>query len=170
MAASGTEGMKVTVTELVDGFTPPLNEYFVSVLRKLGYRVTLRRLPDTERNRECFETLGAASRSSPADSIADFPLPSNFYEILACGAKVGYPFGYCNRELDRRAAAATAMLRTEPGAALREWTDISRELTDQAALVPVANHVTWWITSDRVGNYQTGAQDAGPLLSQLWVQ
>ena len=62
------------------------------------------------------------------------------------------------------------MLQTEPGAALRAWTKIDREITDQAPLVPVANVVDWWITSERVGNYQSGDSDLGPLLSQLWVR
>ncbi len=73
------------------------------------------------------------------------------------------------RSLDHRAAAATAELQTEPGAALRTWSDIDHEVTDQAPLVPVANDVDWWITSQRVGNYQTGIQPIGPLLSQLWI-
>ena len=62
------------------------------------------------------------------------------------------------------------MLQTEPGAALRAWTRIDREITDEAPLVPVANFVIWWITSERVGNYQSGGATIGPLLSQLWVR
>ena len=62
------------------------------------------------------------------------------------------------------------MMQTDPGAALRTWTDIDREVTDQAPLVPVANKVGWWITSERVGNYQRWRRNVGPLLSQLWVR
>ncbi len=151
--ASGTEGMNVTVTRV----DYQLDTYFATVLRKLGYRVTL--LPYTPRNHVGLDGFAA-----------DFPLPSNFYEIVACGADVELLHDYCNRELDLEAAAASEMLQTDPAEALRAWTEIDRAVTDQAPLVPVANPVIWWITSDRVGNYQPGAQDVGPLLSRLWVQ
>ena len=36
--------------------------------------------------------------------------------------------------------------------------------------MPVVNNYNWWLTSERVGNYQTGAESFGPLMSQLWVQ
>ena len=62
------------------------------------------------------------------------------------------------------------MLESDPGAALRSWTRIDRDLTDQAALVPLTNLVDWWFTSARVGNYQSGGRDVGPLLSHLWVR
>lgn len=90
-------------------------------------------------------------------------------DVVSCSAPA-YPTGYCNRKLDRRAAAATSRLQTDPGAALRTWTVIDREVTDQAALVPVANDVNWWVTSERVGNYQSGGREVGPLMSQLWVR
>jgi peptide/nickel transport system substrate-binding protein len=167
--ASGTEGMNVTVTDVVGDFNPPLDRYFVVVLRKLGYRVTLRRLRNTAHNRNFYYDPRNDIQLESGGWIADFPLPSNFYEVVSC-AGVGYPFEYCNKELDGRAAAATVMLQTEPGAALRSWTGIDREVTDQAPLVAVANKVDWWVTSESVGNYQSGVQDIGPLLSQLWVQ
>jgi ABC-type transport system substrate-binding protein len=69
-----------------------------------------------------------------------------------------------------RREAATAATQTDPGPARREWTAIDRAATDDAPLVPLTNDVNWWITSDRVGNYQTGSQSIGPLLSQLWVR
>ena len=61
-------------------------------------------------------------------------------------------------------------MQTDPGAALRAWTSINREVTDQAPLVPVSNDVNWWVTSERVGNYQGGGREIGPLMSQLWVR
>jgi hypothetical protein len=72
--------------------------------------------------------------------------------------------------MDARAAAAASMLQSEPGEALRAWTAIDHDLTDLAVLVPLANPVRWWLTSERVGNYQTGDIVPGPLLSQIWVR
>jgi hypothetical protein len=76
--ASGTQGMKVTVTDIVGDYNPPFDAYFAHVLRTIRYRVT-------------------------------------------------------------------------------------------RPLVPVSNMVDWWITAERVGNYQGGSQTVGPLLSQLWI-
>jgi ABC-type transport system substrate-binding protein len=166
--ASGTYGMEVTVTDLVDDPSPPLDSYFAAVLRRIGYRVTLRRLPYTARNESRQYDLRSGIQVESGGWIADFPIPSNFYDVVSCSAP-GYPTGYCNTRLDRRAAAATSLLQTDPGAALREWTVIDRVVTDRAALVPVANDVNWWVTSDRVGNYQSGGREIGPLMSQLWV-
>ncbi|MEP6817432.1 MAG: BTAD domain-containing putative transcriptional regulator [Marmoricola sp.] len=168
--ASRTQGMPVVVTDVVGDYNPPLETYFADVLRSLGYKVTVRRLPDTARNEDFFYDPRSGIQVETGGWIADFPLPSNFYEIIACAtSNVAYPFAYCNRKEDRRAAAATVMLQTEPGAALRAWAKIDRDVTDQAPLVPIANDVNWWITSERVGNYQSGASGIGPLLSQLWI-
>jgi peptide/nickel transport system substrate-binding protein len=166
---SGTYGMKVTVTQLVGDYNPPFDSYFTHVLRQLGYRATLRRLPDTRRNEDFFFTSRRGSQVVSGGWIADFPLPSNFYDIVSCGANA-YPSFYCNKSLDRQAAAATAMLQSDPGRALRTWTAIDRKVTDEAALMPVQNSVDWWVTSKRVGNYQSSERDVGPLMSQLWVR
>ncbi len=48
------------------------------------------------------------------------------------------------------------MLQSEPGKALRAWTEIDHDVTDQAPFVAIANTVRWWLTSERVGNYQNG--------------
>ena len=173
--ASGSRGMQVTVTDVIGDFNGPLEPYLTRVLRSLGYRTTLRRLPDTPRNERFFYDPRSGIQVESNGWYADFPLPSNFYELVACDTRnvasaVASPVNYCNRGLDRRAAAANRMLQTEPGAALRAWTEIDRALTDQAPLVPVSNVVIWWITSERVGNYQNGGDANGPLLSQLWVR
>ena len=62
------------------------------------------------------------------------------------------------------------MLQSEPGRALRAWTGIFHDVTDRAPFVAYSNNVRVWLTSERVGNYQTGDITPGPLLSQVWVQ
>ena len=168
--ASGTHGMKVTVLDVVGDLYSPLEPYYVEVLRKLGYEVTFLQLPNTRANRRLFYNPGSGIQVKSGFFAADFPLPANFYDLVECNALDTFPFAYCNRDLDRRVAAATAMMETEPGKALAMWAEIDRELTDEAPLVPVLNPVDWWITSGRVDNYKNGAQMIGPLLSQLWVR
>lgn len=131
--------------------------------------MTLRRIPDTPHNERLYLDPRSGIQVESGGWYADFPVPTNFYELVSC-AGAGYPTGHCNQALDRRAAVATSMLQSDPGAALRTWTRINREVTDQAALVPVTNDVNWWVTSERVGNNQRGGLDIGPLMSQLWVR
>jgi ABC-type transport system substrate-binding protein len=84
VAASGTEGMQVRVTDLVRDYNPPLDAYLAKVLRKLGYRVTLRSLPDTPSNETWFYGPRNGIQVASGGWIADYPLPANFDEIIAC--------------------------------------------------------------------------------------
>jgi ABC-type oligopeptide transport system substrate-binding subunit len=171
--ASGTRGAKVTVIDVVGDFhgDGSLEQYDVDVLRSIGYRATLRRLPDTPANKNFFYDPRSGIQVESGIWIADFPVPWSFYEIVACATNdIASPFAYCNPALDRRARRAAALQQTEPGAALRAWSRIDRELTDQAPMVPTANLILWWLTSERVGNYQNGTDQIGPLLSQIWVR
>jgi len=171
VAASGTAGMPVTVTDLVGDYNPPLDAYLATVLRSLGYDVTLRSLPDTQHHEEWFYNDHNRIQVASGGWIADYPLPVNFYQLIGCATiQGGYPIHHCDPELDGRAQAASAAMGADPAAALRAWTEIDRAATDRAALVPVTNDVNWWLTAERVGNFQTGSQSIGPLLSQLWVR
>ena len=118
--ASGTVGTEVEVGAIVGDRVAP---YVARVLRSLGYRATVRRFPDTCAG---FDKLyDPASGLEVVDSgwVADYPAPSTMYEITAC-SKGDAPIlpGYCDPEMDRRAAAAASMLQSEPGRALRAWT------------------------------------------------
>jgi YVTN family beta-propeller protein len=171
--ASGTRGMEVTVGDIVgDGNRLP--RYLAEVLRSLGYRVTIRRLPKEDHSHDILQDphndldVGGGTVFG-----ADYPVPSTFYGIVACATsngEVAVPLNYCNPALDRLAAKAAAMLQSEPGRALRIWTRIDRTLTDEAPFIATANFVRCWLTSERVGNYLKGDLTPGPLLSQLWVR
>jgi YVTN family beta-propeller protein len=170
VAASGTRGMMVTVTDLVDDYNPEFDAYLAHVLRKLGYRARLRSLADTRPHERFFYGPRSDIQVQSGGWLADFPLPSNFYEILACPVIAGnYRFAHCDPGLDSRAAAADALMPTEPGSALRRWTRIDHSLTDAAPILAMTNPINWWITAERVSNYQPSHQQIGPLLSQLWV-
>ncbi|WP_028637252.1 ABC transporter substrate-binding protein [Nocardioides sp. URHA0032] len=167
---SGTRGMEVAVTDIVDDPEPPLSAYLAGVLRDLGYRARIRHLPNTQHSVDTYYGNDSGIQVEAGGWFADFPAPSNFLDLVGCGATGGYPFNYCNRGLDRRTAAADAAFRTDPTTALATWADVDRAVTDHAALVPLANPVNWWLNARRVGNYQNDSRDIGPLLSQLWVR
>jgi ABC-type transport system substrate-binding protein len=166
---SGTKGAVVTVVDLVGDYTPPFERYMVGVLRSLGYRAILRELPDTAANETWMYDDASHVQVMSGGWIPDYPGPSTFYDAIVRCHGFGYPTGYCNAGLDRRADAAQALQVTDPGRALREWSAIDHEVADQAPIVFAASEVVWWITAPRVGNYQSSPYLGGALLSQLWV-
>ena len=163
--ASGTKGMHVTIHGALGGVGPTIDAYFRQVLEQLGYQVTLHQLPDI--SDDFLWTPQNHMQALSGEWLADFPLASNFYNALVrCANNLGE---YCNRALDQRAARATALQATDPGAALRAWTEIDRTITDQVPIVPTVNLIETTFVSARVGNYQSNPT-VGPLLSQLWVK
>jgi peptide/nickel transport system substrate-binding protein len=167
--ASRTEGMHVTVHGLLGGLSVSFDAYFARLLDQLGYDVTLHEMPDTGPNRDFLYNRRNHLQVQAAGWGADFPLASNFYDAVAgCDSEINVG-EYCDRTLDQRAAAATTLGATDPGAALREWTQIDRMLTDDAAIVPITNQINSWLVSAKVRNFQSN-QYLGPVLSQLWVK
>ena len=167
--ASGTTGMPVTIYGADNGVGPIIDAYFKQVLGQLGYQVTLTEMPDTDSTSGFLQDPHSHIQAQLQGWGADFPLASNFYNsILACDS--GSNFGeYCDRQLDQRAARATALEATDPGAALRAWTQIDQIVSDQAPIVPTVNRFERTFVSARVGDFQSN-QLVGPLLSQLWVK
>ena len=165
--ASGTLGTEVDVGAIVGDRVAP---YLARVLRSLGYRATVQRFPETMAGFDKLSDPATGLEVVGSGWVADYPAPSTMFEITACykGDRPILP-GYCDPEMDRRAAAAASMLQSEPGRALRAWTEIDQDVTEQAPFVAYANLVRWWLTSERVGNYQNGDITPGPLLSQVWV-
>jgi peptide/nickel transport system substrate-binding protein len=88
--------------------------------------------------------------------IADFPDPSDFYgPILGCNGAVpgGWNWSwYCNRELDKKAAAADAI--TDPAKVeerLKAWRGIFLSIMDDAPWAPVFNELRFTMKADRIG-------------------
>jgi ABC-type transport system substrate-binding protein len=88
--------------------------------------------------------------------IADFPDPSDFYgPILGCNGAVpgGWNWSwYCNRELDKKAAAADAI--TDPAKTaerLKAWRGIFTSIMDDAPWAPVFNELRFTMKADRIG-------------------
>jgi len=167
---SGTKGMPVTIYRpTVASAFPAVNDYFKRVLDELGYKVTLRPMPDTTPTWDFLFNPHSHVPVQAAGWGADFSLASNFYDaVVACGGVVNLS-EYCNRSLDQRAETATSLMATDPGEALRAWTEIDRTVTNEALIVPMFNKKSPTFVSARVGNYYSN-QALGPLLSQLWVR
>jgi YVTN family beta-propeller protein len=172
IARSDTRDMAVTVWGYA-GPNHPTNQYIARVLHQLGYRVTLRELPNNL-------NTGDAYLSDPAHRVQiavighgwlpDYPSPSTYYDDMASCHDYSNHHMYCNPALDRLAGQATALQATDPAASRALWTHIDKTLTDEAPWV-VSNNETWsTFTSSRVRNFQLAPQYNMPVFDQLWVE
>jgi ABC-type oligopeptide transport system substrate-binding subunit len=163
VAASGTRGMAVTVWGLTDPDVVGIAEarHVTTTLRRLGYRARLRL-------RKSFP-LPAGGQVLAAGWTADYPTAGAFIGRLTCGAKHWNSGRLCDPALDRRIAHAQRLQETAPGAALRLWEQLDRELTDRAVWLPTVSFDDTAVTARRTGNYHFNAF-LGVLVDQLWVR
>jgi peptide/nickel transport system substrate-binding protein len=176
ISASGTRGMKVVVWD-----TPEAGTFLeegratVDLLRRLGYRASLRLVPDATFAR----SGGNSSLHVPVVSggwSADYPSPSSFIKLkLSCAAfkpatdntdNVG---GFCDHAIDRQVAQAQRLQTAAPQRAAALWQRIERQLVDRAAWLPMVTPRTTDLVSRRAGNYQFHPL-WGLLVDQLWVR
>jgi peptide/nickel transport system substrate-binding protein len=175
---SGTLGDKVTL--LTDPGEPGMpgpaaGRYLVSVLRKIGYRASLRAIgPQTYLN----TTGNSRDRAQAGEFIwgADYPAPWDFFGLLfSCQSFLpGNPANvndseFCSPRIDAQIRQALAAQARSPNAARLLWANIDRAITGQAPWVPLYNPRALVVLSARVGNYQFHPL-FGLLIDQLWVR
>lgn len=163
VAASGTRGMKVVVWSF-----PYFNaeaEYVVALLRRLGYRASLRKFPDID------SYFGALSPPYPPAGFGGWfgqegvsgPLAQ-----LACDSPFNWA-NFCDRSFDRRLRRVLRQEASDPEAAAASASALDREAVDKAPWVPLFTPQLADFVSKRVGNYQANPY-GGILLDQLWVR
>jgi YVTN family beta-propeller protein len=176
MAESGTRGQEVTVGGIDGIFEPHGGDYFVSVLRSLGYRARFKNYKDAD---TYYGTAGD-SRSKLQAGIGawqeDYPSVGGFLPpLLTCKSFVPRSRDnlnlaeFCNRHVDAEIARARALEVPDPGAASRIWRRVDHDVVRLAPWVFLQNELQTTLVSRRVGNYQYNPQ-WGPLLDQLWVR
>ena len=175
--ASGTRHAQVSV--LVPPSDPifpttRIGGYIVSVLRRLGFRASLRVLPQPIFQRDLSDSR-AQSQIGWFTWYQDYPAPSNFIEpLLSCRSFTPHDPAnlnvaeFCDPKLDTQSGHAATLEARSPGIAAGEWRRIDRQLTNRATWLPLYNPRVPVALSERVGNYQYH-----PfwqlLLDQLWV-
>lgn len=176
VAASGTAGMKITVWNTP---TPPTavaeNRATVTALRELGYRASLRLLPDST-----YFTYTNDSRNH-AQVIdggwgADYPSADDFIGKLTCshfvpsnGQATTDASEFCSPALDRQVARAAELQTTNLPAAAALWARLDQQLTNLAIWLPTVTPNETDLLSARTGNYQYDPV-WGPLIDQLWIR
>ena len=104
--------------------------------------------------------------------FADYPAASNFFRLVSCSTAGDLSLnlsGFCSRELDAKVKHATVLQAQDQDAAAKLWTEVDRDLTNLAPLIPTFTPRNVDLVSKRVGNYQHHPL-FGVLLDQLWVR
>ncbi len=166
---SGTTQIPITIHRYTPAVYRAFPEYLATVLRDLGYTVTIEDIPPK---------AGGGDPTSPAFAtfqifihqgwLPDYPSPATFYDAEA-SCRVPNPNRFCDPEIDALAKTAYDMGVSDPNAALATWTQVDRRLTDAAAFLTLGNHKRVDLVSQRVGNFQQRG-GYGPDISQLWVK
>jgi peptide/nickel transport system substrate-binding protein len=166
---SGTKGMKVTVWTY-EG-KRAYGAYFVSLLRRLGYRSTLRVAADYGSHvRATFGKRRNHAQIGISAWLADIAVPSNFARPFTCegagtttDARLTH---YCDRAIDAQFAAARRATGTDSNAL---WQKVYERIEAADPAVPLVNRREVTLVSKRVGNFQHHPM-WGTLLEQLWVR
>jgi YVTN family beta-propeller protein len=174
---SGTKGMRVEVFAYEQFGRIETGRYVVSLLRRLGYRSSLRVIPELvpdylghvgqSRNRAQIGTFGwYADSASAALFLRDLFSCASFQPESASNLNLSR---FCDPAIDATMARAVDLQSSDPVRANALWAEADRALVDQAAAVPLVNQHVVGFVSERVGNYQLHPQWL-TLLDQLWVK
>ena len=166
VAQSGTRGTKVEVWG--SEFHGAIARYFVSLLRQLGYRSSLRAFPDFGTYIRAIDAAGGRVQAGPMGWLSDAAPATLIQMMFACG-QLGNFSQFCDRRINARINESVAAQATDPAAANRLWQRLDRVLVDIAPAVPLVNRREVVLVSERVGNFQHHPV-LGTLLDQLWVK
>jgi peptide/nickel transport system substrate-binding protein len=150
--------------------------YFAALLRRLGYRSSIRVISDIQAYFEYAADSRHRVEIGTLGWVADFAAPSVFLRnLFSCASFRPKSRSnrnlseFCDRGIDAQMSRAAAVQASDPVRANVLWADVDRALTDRAAAVPLVDRSAVVLASKRVGNYQYHPQ-WGTLLDQLWVR
>lgn len=169
---SGTAGARVVLKFspyvsccLSDAQVDRLADHLIGLLQDLGYQASVE-----DANLEHFYHPPRKFQMALDAWITDFPAASNFISNrFVCDSTFPPLMGFCDPRIDGMIDRATAAQLDDPPAAGPLWTEVDREIVDQAPYLWLVNTTTVEFISERVGNYQY-SQQWGSLLDQLWIR
>jgi hypothetical protein len=145
------------------------------MLRQLGYRASLRLLPEST---YFTYTNDSRNRAQVVEGgwSADYASADTFIGKLACnyfapgdGQATTDASEFCDPAVDRQITRAAALQATDPRAAATQWAQLDRQLTDQAVFLPTVTPNEVDLLSSRAGDYEYNPV-WGVLVDQLWVR
>ena len=170
---SGTSGSLVRIW--IERSRKPQGLYFSSLLRRLGWRTSLRLFSSPE------AYFNAIPPHAPVNMwsfgwLTDHLAPSGFIQPVFKCAPFGPPSQlrddfalWCDPEIDAQMNRALAEQSSDPTAANALWEGVQRRIADAAPAVPLFNRQDLTLVSDRVDNVQHHPL-SGVLMDQLWVR
>jgi ABC-type transport system substrate-binding protein len=143
------------------------SQYFVSLLRELGYRARLHYVADIG---AYFDTL-SETPSAQAGFFGWFglALAVDTFSTLGCNAGAENPAHFCDRQIDTQVARLAKQEPADPAGTAGVAAAVDREITNQAPWVPLFTPRFADLTSARVGNYEYN-NGFSVSLDQLWVR
>ena len=174
VTASGTKGARIEVLAAEAYGRLEYSRYVTMVLRRLGYRSSLRIVPREDyyayvgdsRNRAQIGPVGWYADAAPAFFLRDLFSCASFQPRDPSNLNFSQ---FCDRRIDAQMRRAGAAQTADPVSGNALWAGVDHALVDQAAALPLVNALPVTFVSERVGNYQFHPQWA-TLLDQLWVE
>jgi peptide/nickel transport system substrate-binding protein len=164
IAASGTRGQTIVVWSF--SYFHRESQYFVALLRQLGYRARLHYVPDIA----AYFTLLDKTPTAQAGFYGWFGLSLAVDALEAVGCSyASNPAHFCDHHVDAQIARLAKQEPADPAGAARLAAAIDRKITNLAPWVPLFTPRFADLTSARVGNYQYNS-GFNVLLDQLWVR
>jgi peptide/nickel transport system substrate-binding protein len=166
IAASGAKGERIVVWTFP--YFGKESRYFVSLLRRLGYRAQLKEIRE-------FGTYFATLDRTPTVQAglagwAGLQLAADAFGTLRCDSVRNWA-RFCDPRFDRQVERLAAQQADDPAAGAALAARLDRELVDRAPWVPLFTPRSADFVSKRVGNYQTNTYASSTvLLDQLWVR
>jgi len=164
--SSGTRGAHIVVGPAMF-FQQGQLEYLASVLRDLGYEVSM--APEIDEIPQVFAEWQKGQTQITFNGWApDYLGSSTFMGLYTCGGDQSGVMQYCDADFDAAYAHALELQATDRSAAVTEWAALDRRAVDLAVFAPLYNEGGDFISA-RIGNYSF-SPSGYPLLDQMWVQ
>jgi DNA-binding SARP family transcriptional activator/ABC-type transport system substrate-binding protein/streptogramin lyase len=166
VAASGTRGMAVHIVDGSSG-NSSVDRYVAGVLRRLGYRASVRWGPDAY-----FQSHPGIVEQTQMHQVTWGDTPYSYFATwFSCGpqfrqANNGW---FCDRQVQAENRRAQSLMLTAPRAAGNVWARIDRQLVAKAAWLPLVDLLGVDFVSARVRNYQFNPI-SGMIADQLWLR
>jgi peptide/nickel transport system substrate-binding protein len=174
---SGTKGQKVTVISTPDETTKSISLYFVSLLRKLGYKSSIKTLNSSVQYSYVQDSRNKA-QISYSYWYPDYTSASNFMTtVVGCDGFRPHSTSspnlseFCDPAIQKKTEQALKLAQTDQAAADKLWAEVDKETTDAAPLVTlfIANRLD--LVSKRIGNFQFNPSVTGEfMVDQAWVK
>ena len=165
VAASGTRGTLVRIGDGESG-NSSVDRYIAGVLRRLGYRASVRSAPDAY-----FHVHPDIFKHLQMHQLGWGDTPYSYFATFFSCATQFRQFNYgwfCDRRIVSEDRRAQSLLTSNPGGASTAWATIDRQIVSQAALLPLVDLHGVDFVSARVRNYQFHPY-SGIIADQLWL-